>query len=218
MVVPVLRGPLKGKKWIKGSHNVSIPLGIYETKQTASFLKLARNTNVFWDLGAHVGYYTLLFNAVSPKGKIYAFEPMADTVETYKKHMSLNSITNYDVFPLAVSDKDGSFNFKKTSTSVAGRLDESGETRIEVVKLSRLVAEKKIEIPDIIKMDIEGAEVNVLNDLKPLLIEKKPVLFVSTHGPQIHLDCIDILQKIGYQLKPLDTDDMKTSKEFAAFK
>ena len=69
-IVPIIRGPLKNKKWIKGSHNISIPLGSYELKQTAAFRKLALNSKAFWDLGSHVGYYSLLYNSVSPSGKI----------------------------------------------------------------------------------------------------------------------------------------------------
>ena len=217
-VVSILSGPLKGKKWIKGAHNVSILFGAYEKKQTESFRKRATASNVLWDLGSHVGYYSLLFNAASPKGKIFAFEPVSETAETFKKHMSLNNITDYKIFTVAVSDKEGSLSFNKTSSSVAGKLDESGETKVDVIRLSKYLAEGKISSPDMIKMDIEGAEVGALNDLKPLLKEKMPVMFVSTHGKQIHLDCLQILKEIGYRLEPLDTNDLQSSKEILAYK
>ena len=138
-------------------------------KQTDTFLKLAKNANTFWELGSHVGYYSILFNAVSPAGRIFAFVPVADTVNTYNKHMALNKISNYKIFTAAVSDKEGICFFKKTTNSVAGRLDDSGETEVPVLKLSGMVSAKTIDVPNIIKMDIEGAEVVVLKDLLPLL-------------------------------------------------
>lgn len=216
-IIPIQRGPLKNKKWIKGSHNVSILLGIYESKQTQVFIKFAQNTNTFWDLGCHAGYYSLLYNSASPTGKIFAFEPLQETVNIYKRHMSLNKINNSIVFPVAVSDNNGFFKFKKTSSSVAGKLDDFGEITVKVIKLSEFVSEQNITDPDIIKMDIEGAEVVVLNDLKLLLKRKMPSLFISTHGAKLHHDSIALLEEIGYHLSPLDSNDIQTCKEFVAY-
>ncbi len=132
--------------------------------------------------------------------------------------MQLNDVTNFELFTVAVSDKEGSLSFKKTYTSVAGKLDESGESKVEVIRLSRLVSEGKVPLPDLIKMDIEGAEILVLTDLKELLQLHKPTLFLSTHGEKIHRDCLDLLALIGYRLKPLDSNDLDTSKEVLAYK
>lgn len=216
-IVPILRGPLKKKKWIKGSHNISVLLGIYESKQSKTFLKFARNSNTFWDIGSHAGYYSLLFNSVSPAGKIFAFEPLQDSVNIYQQHMILNNITNFNVFPYAVSNKSGLYNFRKTKTSVAGKLDDLGETTVKVIKLSEFLSERHITAPDIIKMDIEGAEFTVLSDLQLILKEKMPTIFVSTHGIKIHHDCINLLENIGYVLNPLDTNDIESCKEFIGY-
>src|SRR5688572_24300238 len=73
MVMRILSGPLAGKKWINGSHNRSVWLGIYERNQTKLFVDKIQGRNVFWDLGAHAGYYTLLYNYKNPSGYSFSF-------------------------------------------------------------------------------------------------------------------------------------------------
>lgn len=216
-ILSILSGNLKGKKWIKGSHNISVVLGTYERKQSIEFASFCKNSKSFWDLGAHVGYYTLLYHFNSTGGKIAAFEPSERNANLFRKHMDMNKISNYNLFEVAVSDKEGVLSFNKTATSVAGKLDEQGDSKVNVVKLSKMVAEGKIAIPDLVKMDIEGAEVNVLKDMKQIFTEKKPVLFVSTHGKEVHLACVALLKDMGYILKALDRTDMEAAREILAY-
>ena len=216
-VLPILSGNLRGKKWIKGAHNISVVLGTYERKQSAEFTSYCKKSKTFWDLGAHVGYYTLLYHFHNAGGNIFAFEPSERNANLFRKHMDLNNIKNYRLFQSAVSDREGMLSFNKSRTTVAGKLDETGETKVNVLKLSKLLAEGSIGFPDLIKMDIEGAEENVLKDLKLMLAERKPVLFVSTHGKQVHLNCLALLEEIGYRLKPLDRPDLQASRELLAY-
>lgn len=216
-ILPILSGNLKGKKWIKGAHNISVVLGTYERKQSNQFTSFCKTSKSFWDLGAHTGYYTLLYHFHNTGGQIFAFEPSELNIQLFKKHMELNKIQNYKLFEDAVSDKEGSLSFKKTRTSVAGKLDDAGETKVNVVRLSKLISEGKIQIPDLVKMDIEGAEENVLRDMKEIFARTKPVLFVSTHGKQVHMNCVALLKEMGYKLKPLDRPDLEASREILAY-
>lgn len=215
-VLSILSGSLKSYKFIKGSHNFSVILGTYERKQSAKFAEYCSNSSNFWDLGAHVGYYSMLYHSKNPTGKISAFEPSEVNTGLFKKHMGLNNISTYQLFEAAVSDKEGMLSFKRTRTTVAGKLDDHGEIKVKVVKLSTMVERGELIIPDLVKMDIEGAEVNVLRDMKDIFSRKKPVLFVSTHGKKVHQDCVALLQSVGYQLTPLDTNDLASSREILA--
>ncbi len=216
-VLKILSGNLKGKKFIKGAHNISVIFGTYERKQSDKFASYCKASKCFWDLGAHVGYYTLLYNSQNPAGNILAFEPSEVNAKLFHKHMELNKISNYKLFEVAVSDKEGMLSFKKTRTTVAGKLDEEGETKVKVVRLSKMLETNEIQIPDLVKMDIEGAEENVLRDMKAVFTQRKPVLFVSTHGKQVHLNCVALLKEMGYNLKPLDKPDLDASREILAF-
>lgn len=216
-VIPIVSGPLQGQRWIKGSHNFSIVLGTYERIQSSEFGKSASQAQVFWDLGAHVGYYSLLFRASNLQGEIIAFEPSELNAELFKRHMQLNKIGDYSLYTKAVSNQIGSLAFYEGKTSVAGKLTEDGERRVDVIRLSEWVANKKIKIPQLIKMDIEGEEYKVLQDIHSILKTHKPKIFLSTHGKDVHQACISFLGELGYSFKPLDAPDLKNCKEVLAF-
>lgn len=216
-VIRVFRGPLAGMKWIKGAHNDSVWLGLYERNQTAEFLRCAKVASCFLDLGAHVGYYSLLFARANPQGKGYAFEPSAVNYPLLCQHIRINSITNILVYNLAVSDTEGSIKFTAGKTSVASRLAINGELVVNSIKLSNWVASEKIPVPDLIKMDIEGAELSVLSDLLNLLKEYHPPIFLSTHGDATHQSCIQLLRAAGYRINPIDHKELEHSKEIFAF-
>ena len=98
MVIPILTGPLRGKKWIVGSHNNSAWLGTYESVQTATFVEKSKDQQIFWDLGAHAGYYTLLFKHLNRDSKVYSFEPVEGNYTYFQQHMKLNKIKNLPEF------------------------------------------------------------------------------------------------------------------------
>lgn len=215
-VLPILWGPLHGKKWIKGSHNLSILLGTYERNQTRFFQENAVGINVFWDLGAHVGYYSLLFRTSNASGKIVAFEPLPSNGELFNEHMKMNSVSDYNLYQFAVSDKQGGLSFNKGKNSVAGKLSMGGDIKVKVVQLSDWLSRGLIEVPQLIKMDIEGEETKVLRDLKLMLTEFKPKIFLSTHGDEVHRNCVQQLLELGYSLTPLDANDLKKCRELLA--
>ena len=72
---PVLSGALRGIKWIPKSANPGQVVGRYEPEQTAVLVELLRESKVFWDVGAHAGWYSLLASKLIPDGRIACFEP-----------------------------------------------------------------------------------------------------------------------------------------------
>jgi len=209
----IFAGPLKGRKWIKGSHNISVWLGRYEIKQTKLFVQESKQKKVLWDLGAHVGYYSLLFKSQNEDSKVYAFEPVLKNVKLLQNHLTMNSIEGVAVFQKAVSNELGTLKFNSSRTSVAGKLHIEGDIEVEVIKLSFFLENETIASPDIIKMDIEGEELKVLKDLQLLLARQKPIIFLSTHGKDVHDQCCVFLKSIGYDLLPLDADNLAQSRE-----
>jgi FkbM family methyltransferase len=215
MVIPILTGPLRGVKWIAGSHNKSVLLGTYEKNQTSIFVKKCLNKKVLWDLGAHVGYYTLLFKNINRDSMVYSLEPVERNSKYLKQHLKLNKIDTVIHLKKAVSDKEGILRFAE-GNHVGGKLSETGDMTVPVVKLSRLLIEKEIAFPDLIKMDIEGAEYKVLNDLKSCLAssDKKPIIFLSTHGKVVHDQCLNLMDSLGYGIIPLDAKNTQNTKEY----
>ena len=216
-VIKIPFGPLSGIKWIKGSHNLSVLLGTYERSQSRKFREASEGIQVFWDVGAHAGYYSLLFRSINHAGKVFAFEPMAKNATFFRRHMELNSVEGVRLVEKAVSDRDGILRFSSGKTSVAGKLSVDGDNEVEVVRISRLISDRIVELPQLIKMDIEGEEYKVLQDLIEWLKIHKPKMFLSTHGENIHKSCVALLSSIGYTISPLDSNDLSSCREMYAF-
>jgi FkbM family methyltransferase len=210
----ILSGPLKGKKWIVGAHNHSVWVGTYESNQTSIFSKRCAGKNVFWDLGSHAGYYTLLFKTINKDSSVFAFEPITNNILYFQRHLNLNNCKDVTLFQKAVSNVEGILKFDK-GNSVGGKLSETGDIKVPVIKLSNLLKEEKILFPDVIKMDVEGAEYKVLLDLKPyLMYEKRPIIFLSTHGKEVQDLCLSLMDKLNYAVTPIDPKNTQNTKEF----
>ena len=120
------------------------------------------------DLGANIGYYTIM---MSKKGasKIYAIEPDSKNFLLLAKNVQLNELNNVELEMVAASDNNGTAKFYLSNKSNVNTMNPAGDhltgkyVTIETVKTSDYIKGKNI---DLIRMDIEGHEVNVLNDLR----------------------------------------------------
>ncbi|MCK4735841.1 MAG: FkbM family methyltransferase, partial [Methanophagales archaeon] len=167
MVVPILQGRLKGTKWIVGSSNIECALGSYEYEKRIVFEKEVSKSSVVYDIGAHVGFYTLLASElVSGGGRVIAFEPAFRNLKYLKKHVEINHCANVKIIEAAVSDKSGISHFNEGHSSSMGHLSEDGNLTVDTVSIDKLVGAGKIPAPDYIKIDVEGAELLVLKGAK----------------------------------------------------
>jgi len=208
LVVPILQGPARGKKWIVGSTNHGAWLGSYEYEKQRTFATLVRPGDVIWDVGAHVGVYTLLASVlVGASGGVVAFEPFPDNLRFLYRHIAMNRLRNVAVVEAAVSDRRGEGFFAPGSSSSTGRLDQTnGTLRVRCITLDDALGEMTCPPPAVIKMDIEGGELQALRGGQKLLGEHHPAFFLSTHGGEIHRDCCNILMSFGYELRAIGTD------------
>ncbi len=98
----ILQGHLRGKKWIAGSGNHGYWLGSYEYQKQKIFSEEIRPGDVVYDLGANVGFYSLLASfLVGPKGRVYSFEPLPSNLEFLRNHLALNKVSNCVVYGVA---------------------------------------------------------------------------------------------------------------------
>lgn len=217
MTVLILQGRLKGKKWIKGSGVNGYWLGSYEREQVKFFEKIFKKDWVVFDIGAHVGFYSLLSAELAgEEGKVFSFEPLTINYEYLKKHIEINNYRNITPFNVAVSDRDGFAFFSEGENTSTGHLTSNGEIKVRTIAIDDWVNDRKLPIPDILKIDVEGAELAVLKGAVNLLNGHHPVVFLSTHGSEIHKNCCDFLLALGYKLEPLGTDDIEKADEILA--
>lgn len=216
LVVPILNGGLRGKRWISGSGDHGCWLGSYEYDKQRRFAKSLSAGEVVFDLGANVGFYTLLASElVGRAGKVIAFEPLPENLTYLHKHLRMNRITNVQIFEAAVADSIGVARFR-VDRSTMGALSTDGELEVKTVSLDRLFEMGQIPPPSLIKMDIEGGEYSALLGTRAILERYHPTIFLATHGREVHDDCCSYLRSIGYELSAITGDSVEETDELLA--
>lgn len=204
MTVPILQGPLRGKRWIIGSQRHAFWLGSYEPHMQKLIAQELKPGGVFYDVGANVGFYSLLGSLLVRSGKVFAFEPLPSNVAYLYKHLVLNSVANVEVFELAICDSVGASFFQQEGTGAMGHLHADGSLRVNTATLDSLLQQQRIAPPDYIKMDIEGAEPKALLGAKLCFQKHRPVVFLATHGKEVHKECWDILRSWNFDLRVVE--------------
>lgn len=218
MVLPILQGKLKGRKWVVGAGEHGYWLGSYEIHKRMAFEARIPSGAVVYDIGANVGFYSMLAGElVGDSGHVYAFEPSPRNVSFIEKHIRLNYYEHITVFEAAVSDHTGEAFFDLGASIATGHLTDQGTLRVDLVCLDDLLAQNKLRPPDFLKVDVEGAEYDVLRGARQLLAAHRPVIFLDTHGREAHEPTIALLQEAGYAFDILDGKPLSESKELVAF-
>lgn len=164
--------------------------------------RLVRPGMTVYDLGAHVGFYTLLFSRLAgPEAVVHAFEPVGRNVGYLRKHLELNRAVNARIHELAVGRETGMVAFDSSPGWSMGRVvarSGAGVSLFSAVSLDDFVYGQGHQAPDVVKMDIEGGEVDALAGMSRLLAERRPALLVSVHGSSRWRECIALLEAAGY--------------------
>lgn len=208
-------GASKGTKWINSKEIPNYWSGVYEKEIANEFLNYAKKSDIIYDFGAHAGFYTIISSKhVKKNGKVYAFEPLPKNFEFLKRHIEINAAQNVIAFDYAISDRGGTVEFSNTANNVANTFKKESSTyqnskkiTVRTISIDELVANGIALPPDLIKMDIEGAEFEGLLGGKMVISEYHPVIFLSTHNCHIkgiHKKCIDFLTKLGYTFTYFD--------------
>jgi FkbM family methyltransferase len=201
MSVRVLMGNLRGKRWIVGSAIHRCWLGFYEYEKQKLISREVRPGSVFWDVGANVGFYSLLASKLVGSGKVFAFEPAPRNLSYLRKHLTLNRVRNVEVLAIAVCDKNGSSRFETEESGLMGHLSGEGGITVPTATLDSLVDDGAVLPPDYVKMDIEGAELLALHGASRTFQRFRPVLFLATHGREVETECRRLLELWGYDCR-----------------
>jgi FkbM family methyltransferase len=204
MTVPILQGPLRGKKWILGSQRHAFWLGSYERHLQKLIARELKKGSTFYDIGANVGFYSLLASFLVAPGKVFAFEPLPTNVSFLRRHLALNAIRNVEVLEMALSDETGTAKFQAEQTRAMGRLDARGNLCVKMSSLDAILQSGEISPPDCIKMDIEGAEFRALIGAKLCFEKYKPKLLLATHGKEVHENCCQLLRSWNYEVRVVE--------------
>lgn len=164
--------------------------GYCEANLTNFLLRFLKEGNVVLDVGAHVGFYTMLSSQLIGKsGQVYSFEPTPWTYTLLQKNTA--NLSNVVLNNKAVSDKEEKISFKdygpgygayNTAHRNGSTLKKQAVTiHTETVVLDTYCKEKKIK-PTFIKLDAEGYEYSILNGMNYLLEEVRPLVTLEVAG------------------------------------
>jgi FkbM family methyltransferase len=196
----------------------------YEPVIYAAFVKDIKEGMTVFDIGAHIGFFTLAAaKRIGPSGRVFAFEPAPETALILAQHVSLNNWQDrIEVVRSVVSDSDGTATFFANGDSMAASLRQENwdlafehrttpVSKIEVpsITLDSFCKDRRFK-PDVLKIDVEGAELLVLRGARDLLKSNPPIIHCEVHTPFMKnfkyslADFRKYLNDLGYQMESLD--------------
>jgi FkbM family methyltransferase len=132
----------------------------------------ANDGQVFYDIGAHGGVYTITLTRRFPNLKVHSFEPQP---EDLLDNLALNELPTANVHAVAVGDHSGTV-LMTTKERSSNHVSDKGDRAVRLVRLDDYVAEMNLPAPDWIKIDIEGLELQALRGAEGLLRKSKPTV------------------------------------------
>ena len=129
-----------------------------------------------------------------------AFEPVPSNLVFLRRHVVLNRLKNVVVVPAAVASYDGVARFSSNESSSVGQLDEAGTIEVEQVTSDRFLGSSGERPPNVIKIDVEGAELLVLKGARDSLASHRPIIFLATHSYELQQACRFLLIEAKYEI------------------
>ena len=210
--VTIAAGGLKGSQMILDMQSEKdYWLGTYEPGLEETIVEMARPGIVAYDLGANIGYVTLLLaRKIGRDGKVFAFEALPANFARMVKNVELNNLSSV-VIPIeaAVVDSSRSIKFLVGPSGGMGKVEGSAGRQgysymdtinVRGIALDDFVYREGNPAPQVVKIDIEGGEVLAFPGMSRVLLESRPLVLLELHGPVAAKIAWQALTSAGYQI------------------
>lgn len=192
-IMRVLGGPLGGRKvCCNFKHRPFYLIGRYEREVVDTIMQTVQPGQVIYDIGANIGYISLLLaklTSAKAGGIVHAFEPAPNAFRQLNTNMQLNQDLPISAYQVALSNFSGIAAFSFFDYDVVSRLGDHTEkfadakkTNVMVETMDTYIEKFNIAPPDFIKMDVEGAEMDVLKGMENTLKTHHPTMLIETHS------------------------------------
>jgi FkbM family methyltransferase len=172
--------------------------GEYSQFELEFLLAMLNKNSVVYDIGANIGYHTTAFASVAKK--VYAFEPHPKTYELLEKNTK--GLDHVYIGKYAVSNKNATCcitDYDPETTGNFGAVSVVNDyDSVEATAISLDTAE--LDLPDLIKIDVEGHELQVLQGCEKIIQQKCPVIFYEAHESDQLREIYEFLEPLGYRL------------------
>lgn len=233
VTLPILSGPARGLRIradLIGRKDAYF-WGKYDRYILQQVMPLVQQGWTVWDCGTYIGYYALLFaRHVGPSGSVVAFDLDLRNLSRARQNAASNFLGNIEFVNAAIGAPSGTVEFildETTNSHLPGNYIGGTEMasiwsqhdnnkprgRVESVSFDQALVEKRLPKPDLIKVDIEGAEKVALNYGEYMFREVRPLLLLELHNPECDRAAWEFSRRFRYELKSLNTGQVLTNAE-----
>jgi FkbM family methyltransferase len=202
-------GPAKGL-WLKVDPRQEKPFleGYHELAIQNALQEVLREGDVFYDVGAHIGLLSLVAaRLIGARGEIQAFEAAPENVAAIEQHVQRNRFPQIKVNPVAVWSTTGRVSFHRpflgslrgVVVSANNSTSDALDYDVEATTLDYFV--KSHRLPNLIKVDVEGAEAEVLRGADKVFDRCRPILICEVHNQEAVTRVQEWLSTRGYTVK-----------------
>ena len=157
-------------------------LGMAEPDVQEALARVLSPGMVVYDIGANIGFFTVIAaRLVGPHGRVLAFDPLPENVRWLRHNIALNGFEHVDVIEAAVGAEERTARLAEAEAGVWARISETGEHRVPMMRLDDRIVDGSLPAPDVVKIDIEGYEVQALDGMGATLADHRPVVIVELH-------------------------------------
>ena len=183
----------------------------YEKRISEIIGKYIKDDSIIFDVGSNFGFFTMQASKKATKGKIYAFEPVPESFGYLERNIKINNLENHVTgIWAAVSDKQGTIRIttnKFGGNHILNRIRSGSAKNTAIVKsmtIDSFCAKNKINRLDLLKCDVEGAELMVLRGAKSMIKRCMPIIILEIqenwamrfgYAPS---EIFDLLKDLGY--------------------
>jgi FkbM family methyltransferase len=200
-------GPLAGAVMaLQPRMNKEMIVGHYELEVVRAVQRLLEPGERCFDVGAHLGYLSLVMaKTVGRDGQVVSFEPdpknRAELLGNIERNAGITGGVSV-VVPAAVGSRSGSMSFARGETTGIGHLvEEGGDFEVEVLTLDD--AARRYGAPALVKVDVEGRELEAIRGGEGLLRSAKTTFLVEAHDGELEQSCRSFFESFGYTVEIL---------------
>jgi len=208
-------GPATGLRFeITLPNDKAIWAGTFESEFSAALHGGIRPGDICYDIGSYRGYMSGIM-ALAGAGQVVACEPLPENVAALQRFAKLNPALPVLIQQIAIGESDGEVKFRIMPDLSMGKLATSAfqiesafekELIVEMQRLDTLIFEKGYPRPDVIKIDVEGTEVDVLRGAKKTLGECRARVFLEVHSTALMEECSQFLGSLDYRVWHLERE------------